>query len=43
MIDGEGYEWNTSKGSLVKMPTHDGETLITGNSGNGYAKVTYVD
>ena len=31
MIDG-----NTS------MPTHDGQGTMTGNSGNGYAKITYV-
>ena len=42
MIDGLGYEWKTSKGSQTRMPTHDGATLIFGNDGNGYAKITYI-
>ncbi len=42
MIDGQGYKWTNTKGSLVRMPTHDGESLMNGNGGNGYAKITYV-
>ena len=43
MIDGAGYEWTTEKGSeVVSMPTHDGESTMTGNTGNGYAKITYL-
>ena len=42
MIDGQGYEWGTSKGSQTRMPTHDAETLVNGNEGNGFAKVTYI-
>nr|MBP3258918.1 prepilin-type N-terminal cleavage/methylation domain-containing protein [Bacilli bacterium] len=42
MIDGQGYKWTTSKGSQKKMPTYDGETLMIGNEGNGYAKITFI-
>lgn len=43
MIDGEGYEWATSKAfSSTGMPTHDGKSTMTGNEGNGYAKITYL-
>jgi len=24
------------------MPTHDGTSTMTGNTGNGYAKITYL-
>ncbi|MBQ8131229.1 MAG: hypothetical protein IJ193_01920, partial [Bacilli bacterium] len=41
MVDGEGYEWTTTKAeSSTGMPTHDGTSTMTGNSGNGYAKIT---
>lgn len=43
MIDGQGYKWTTERGSeVVGMPTHDGIGTMTGNSGNGYAKITYL-
>lgn len=43
MIDGEGYKWTTTKGTTsVGMPTHDGQSTMVGNSGNGYAKITYI-
>ena len=42
MIDGAGYNWTNEKGEYVGMPTHDGTTTMTGNSGNGYAKITLV-
>ena len=43
MIDGQGYKWTTERGSeVVGMPTHDGTGTMTGNSGNGYAKITYL-
>ena len=40
MIDGYGYKWNSFKEGQVNMPTHDGKSTMTGNSGNGYAKIT---
>ena len=43
MIDGEGYMWFTAKNNLVKMPTYDGQSTMVGNTGNGYAKITFVD
>ena len=42
MIDGEGYKWTTEKGSYTGMPTHDGTGTMKGNTGNGYAKITYI-
>lgn len=43
MIDGGGYSWTTEKGTeIVGMPTHDGAETMTGNTGNGYAKITIV-
>ena len=26
----------------ASMPTHGGQGTMTGNSGNGYAKITYI-
>ena len=43
IIDGAGYQWTTEKGdTVVGMPTHDGTSTMIGNSGNGYAKITYL-
>jgi hypothetical protein len=42
MIDGQGYNWTTAKGSYVGMPNHAGTGTMTGNYGNGYAKITLV-
>ena len=42
MIDGDGYKWSNVKGSYTGMPTHDGKSTMTGNSGNGYAKITFL-
>lgn len=43
MIDGQGYKWTTERGiEVVGMPTYDGNGTMTGNSGNGYAKITYL-
>ena len=42
MIDGDGYKWTTEKGAYTGMPSHDGTGTITGNSGNGYARITYI-
>lgn len=43
MIDGAGYKWTNVKGSLVGMPTFDGNSTMTGNSSAGYAKITLVE
>ncbi len=43
MIDGEGYNWTTEKGSNTGMPTHDGTSTMIGNEGNGYAKITLLE
>ena len=42
MIDGAGYKWTTARESYVGMPTHDGTSTMTGNKGNGYAKITFL-
>lgn len=43
MIDGEGYGWTNERTTYVTaMPSHDGSDRIIGNSGNGYAKITYL-
>jgi hypothetical protein len=41
MIDGAGYEWKdgVKAGTVGTMPNPDGDTM-TGNSGNGYARIT---
>ncbi|MDO4996494.1 MAG: glycine rich domain-containing protein [Bacilli bacterium] len=51
MIDGAGKEWKyhdgdtevTASTSVVGMPTHDGTGTMTGNSGNGYARITLIN
>ena len=44
MIDGAGYNWTTEKGTeVIGMPTHDGTGTMTGNDGNGYAKITLLE
>lgn len=43
MIDGAGCKWTTEKtNDCSGMPTHDGTSTMTGNTGNGYAKITYL-
>ena len=42
MIDGEGYKWTDKKEGYVGMPSHSDNSTITGNSGNGYARITLV-
>lgn len=42
MVDGSGYNWTDVKGEQTGMPTHDGNGTMTGNSGDGYAKITYL-
>ncbi|MBQ2638957.1 hypothetical protein IJF91_02745 [Candidatus Saccharibacteria bacterium] len=44
MIDGAGYAWTNTKGSLQQMPNPSGGYYASGvgHSGNGYAKITYL-
>lgn len=42
MIDGEGYKWTDKKEEYVGMPSHLDNSIITGNIGNGYARITLV-
>jgi len=42
MIDGAGYNWTTKKETKTNMPTHDSLSVMTGNNGNGYARITYL-
>ena len=42
MIDGNGFSWTNEKGNQTGMPTHDGTSTMTGNAGNGYAKITLI-
>ncbi|MBQ8131616.1 MAG: hypothetical protein IJ193_03915, partial [Bacilli bacterium] len=44
MIDGKGYEWTTEVGTeVVGMPTQDGTSTMKGNTGNGFAKITFLE
>lgn len=44
IIDGNGYNWTTKIGTeVVKMPSFDGTSTMTGNSTNGYAKITLIE
>ena len=43
IIDGKGYSWTTAPAETAAgMPTHDGTSTMTGNAGNGYAKITFI-
>ena len=42
MIDGNGYNWTTEKGDYLKMPPHVDNTTMTGNHGNGFARITMI-
>lgn len=42
MVDGNGYEWKTSRTSIIYMPTFNGTGTMNRNTGNGYAKITYL-
>ena len=43
---GSGYIGGVTNGQTIdgatSMPTHDGTSTMTGNTGNGYAKITYI-
>lgn len=43
MIDGGGYIWTTEKATAsTGMPTFTGNSTMTGNESNGYAKITLL-
>ena len=44
MIDGAGYKWTNTKGSLQQMPNPNGGYYASGvgHTGNGYARITYL-
>jgi hypothetical protein len=43
MIDGAGYPWTTEKSATSSgMPSYSSSSLMTGNTGNGYARITYL-
>ena len=44
MIDGNGYVWTDVKGAQERMPNPEGGyfSLGQGNSGHGYAKITFL-
>ena len=42
MIDGEGYRWTDTKEEQIGMPSHSDNSIIMGNSGNGYARITLI-
>lgn len=42
MIDGDGYKWAIEKGEYTGMPSHNNGSIISGNTGNGYARITLI-
>ncbi|MDD3453451.1 MAG: glycine-rich protein [Bacilli bacterium] len=40
MVDGEGYEWTTFRGTNILMPAKNASGYVSGNSANGYAKIS---
>ena len=42
MIDGNGYQWTNQKEGYIGMPSHSDDSIITGNTGNGYARITLI-
>ncbi len=42
MVDGKGYSWSSVIGSKTNMPSPTGSGNIEGNTGNGYAKITFI-
>ena len=42
MVDGKGFEWTSMVSSeATGMPTYEGTEVISGNSGDGYAKIVF--
>ena len=42
MIDGNGYNWTNVKGDATRQPTKDNLGTQTGNSGDGFIKITPI-
>ena len=42
MIDGNGYNWTSEKGDYIGMPSHSDNSIIKGNHGNGYVRITML-
>ena len=42
MIDGNGYNWTLEKGDYLGMPSHSDNSIIKGNHGNGYVRITML-
>ena len=42
MVDGAGHNWTNYAGAVINQPTQSGVGVQTGNSGNGYAKITLL-
>ena len=44
MIDGAGYKWTSSRGSLQQMPNPEGGYYVSGggHSSHGFARITYT-
>ena len=43
IVDGKGYSWSTViSSSSTGMPSPTSSSLITGNTGSGYARITYL-
>lgn len=42
MIDGNGYNWTSEKGDYLGMPSHSDNSIIKGNHGNGYVRITML-
>ena len=42
MVDGEGYNWTSSKENFTGMPSYLESYTIIGNDNNGYARITYL-
>lgn len=45
VIDGAGYNWTNTKGSLTLMPSPNGGIYSSsiGHSGNGYARISFLE
>jgi hypothetical protein len=45
MIDGEGYEWNTgTRGGQTSLPSYSNPgSTMTGNTGHGHARITFIN
>lgn len=42
MIDGEGYNWSNKREGKVTMPSYNGNSFESGNTGSGAARITLL-